>query len=278
MSPRGEETPDAPALLSVRGATKRFGATLALDDVDLTLGHREVLAVLGDNGAGKSTLIKGISGVHQFDSGRLFIEADEISLRSPTDARAAGIETVYQDLGLFDNLDVSANLFAGREPVAPRWLGSLGFVRNRAMNREVGELLSRLEVSIPPPRTNLAVMSGGQRQAVAVARAAAFASRIVILDEPTAALGVREAQNVLELVRRFSEHDIAVLLISHNLDHVMRVADRAIVLRQGRNVAEAVPSAKNHDFIVSSIVGGHSNGEAESDSRATDAASQMDPS
>jgi ribose transport system ATP-binding protein len=245
----GADTP----LIEVRGATKRFGAILALDDVSLTLHRGEVLALLGDNGAGKSTLIKSISGVHQLDEG-------ELLLRSPNDARAVGIETVYQDLGLFDNLSVAANFYAGREPVRPRWLGSLGFLRERTMAREINELLDRLEVRIPQVSTPVGVMSGGQRQGIAVARGAAFASRVVILDEPTAALGVREAGNVLELVSRFADQDIAVILISHNLEHVAQVADRAVVLRQGRKVGEAVPSPDNHDLIVSLIVGGGSNG------------------
>jgi ribose transport system ATP-binding protein len=256
MTANGADQP----LIEVRGATKRFGAILALDDVSLTLHRGEVLALLGDNGAGKSTLIKSISGVHQLDEGELLLDAQPLVMRSPNDARAVGIETVYQDLGLFDNLSVAANFYAGREPVRPRWLGSLGFLRERTMARQISELLDRLEVRIPQVSTPVGVMSGGQRQGIAVARGAAFASRVVILDEPTAALGVREAGNVLELVSRFAEQDIAVILISHNLEHVAQVADRAVVLRQGRKVGEAVPSPDNHDLIVSLIVGGGSNG------------------
>jgi ABC-type sugar transport system ATPase subunit len=219
-----------------------------------------VLALLGDNGAGKSTLVKGISGVHEFDHGEVRIGSEPLTARSPNDARAAGVETVYQDLGLFDNLNVAANFYAGREPVRPRWLGSLGFLRQRQMMREIEELLERLEVNIAHPATPVGLMSGGQRQGVAIARAAAFASKVVILDEPTAALGVREAGNVLDLVRRFPQQGIAVILISHNLEHVTQVADRAVVLRRGRNVGEAVPSHENHDRLVSMIVGGHANG------------------
>jgi D-xylose transport system ATP-binding protein len=247
-------------LLEVRGALKRFGAVVALDGVSLTLHEGEVLALLGDNGAGKSTLIKGITGVHHFDAGEVLLESRPLVLRSPNDARAAGLETVYQDLGLFDNLNVAANFYAGREPVRPRWLGSLGFMRQRQMFREIEELLARLEVNIPHARTPVGLMSGGQRQGVAIARAAAFASRVVILDEPTAALGVREAANVLDLVKRFPQQGIAVILVSHNLEHVAQVADRAVVLRRGRNVGEAVPSPQNHDRLVSLIVGGQANG------------------
>ncbi len=247
-------------LLEVRDAVKRFGAVVALDAVSLTLHHGEVLALLGDNGAGKSTLIKGITGVHHFDAGEVLLDGKRLTLRTPNDARAAGLETVYQDLGLFDNLNVAANFYAGREPVAPRWLGSLGFMRQRQMLREIEELLERLEVNIPHAKTPVGLMSGGQRQGVAIARAAAFASRIVILDEPTAALGVREAGNVLDLVKRFPQQGIAVVLVSHNLEHVAQVADRAVVLRRGKNVGEAVPSPENHDRLVSLIVGGQANG------------------
>ena len=243
-------------LLEARSVTKRFGAVRALDDVSLTLHRREVLALLGDNGAGKSTLIKIMSGVHQPDEGELLMDSAAIALRSPTDARAAGIETVYQDLGLFDNLSVAANFYAGREPVRPGWLGSFGFLRERSMSRHITELLELLEVRVPHASAPVGVMSGGQRQGIAVARATAFASRVVILDEPTAALGVREAGNVLDLVKRFAERDVAVILISHNLEHVTQVADRAVILRQGRKVGEVVPSPENHDLIVSRIVGG----------------------
>jgi D-xylose transport system ATP-binding protein len=250
-------TPSPPEpLLEARNITKRFGALLALDDVSLTLHRREVLALLGDNGAGKSTLIKIISGVHQPDEGELLLGADALTMRTPSDARAAGIETVYQDLGLFDNLSVAANFYAGREPVRPRWLGSLGFLRERSMSGHITELLDLLEVRVPRASASVGLMSGGQRQGIAVARAAAFASRVVILDEPTAALGVREAANVLEFVSRFAERDIAVILISHNLEHVTQVADRAVILRQGRKVGEVVPSPENHALIVSRIVGG----------------------
>ena len=250
-------TPSPPEpLLEARNITKRFGALLALDDVSLTLHRREVLALLGDNGAGKSTLIKIISGVHQPDEGELLLGSDALTMRTPSDARAAGIETVYQDLGLFDNLSVAANFYAGRESVRPRWLGSLGFLRERSMSRHITELLDLLEVRVPRASASVGLMSGGQRQGIAVARAAAFASRVVILDEPTAALGVREARNVLEFVSRFAERDIAVILISHNLEHVTQVADRAVILRQGRKVGEVVPSPENHALIVSRIVGG----------------------
>jgi ABC-type sugar transport system ATPase subunit len=243
-------------VLSIESASKRFGAVVALDDVSLSLAHGEILAVLGDNGAGKSTLIKCVSGVHQLDAGRLLIDSAPVSIRSPSEARALGIETVYQDLALFDNLSPSANFYAGRERSRPRWMRNAGFLRDRLMTKETQETLDRLRVSIPASASTMGLMSGGQRQAVAVARAVAFASRVVILDEPTAALGVRESQSVLDLVKRLPDSGTSVILISHNLEHVAQVADRAVVLRRGRLVGEALPTAANHQLLVSLIVGG----------------------
>ena len=246
----------AAPVLEVRNATKRFGAVLALDDIGLTLHENEVLALLGDNGAGKSTLIKAISGVHRLDHGEILLGGEPIAIRSPADARAAGIETVYQDLALFDNLNAAQNFFAGREVTRLSRLRGGSLLRDRHMEQEAARLLERLEVRLPAgPSGLVGLMSGGQRQAVAVARAAAFASRIVILDEPTAALGLRESRNVLRLISRLAEHGVAVILISHNLEDVMAVADRAVVLRQGAYVGEALPTAENHETLVSMIVG-----------------------
>lgn len=241
--------------LEVRGARKRFGAVLALDGVDLELRLGEVLALLGDNGAGKSTLIKGISGVHRFDDGHVIVNGSRIDARSPAEARAVGIETVYQDLALFDNLSATANFWAGRELARPRALGGIGLLRDRAMAAEAKARLDRLQVRLPDANLQLGLLSGGQRQAVAVARAVSFEPKIVILDEPTAALGVREARNVLEIIARLPEQGASVILISHNLAHVAQVADRAVVLRGGRKVGEAVPSPENHELLVSMIVG-----------------------
>ncbi len=242
-------------ILEVRNARKGFGAVTALRDVSFSLHRGEVLAVLGDNGAGKSTIIKAISGVHRLDEGEILLEGERVDMRSPADARGLGIETVYQDLALFDNLSPIANFFAGRERRWPRRGGSLTLLQERAMVREYRELIERLQVRIPDPTKPLGLMSGGQRQAVAVAKAVAFASRIVILDEPTAALGLRESGKVLELVKRLPAQGISVILISHNMEEVMQVADRAVVIRQGVKVGEAVPKPENHVQIVSMIVG-----------------------
>jgi ABC-type sugar transport system ATPase subunit len=242
-------------LLEVRDATKSYGAVRALDGVSLGLDAGEVLALLGDNGAGKSTLIKAIGGVHQLDAGEILVDGRPVALRTPVDARGLGIETLHQDLALFDNLSALANFFIGREPRRPRRLGRLALLDERAMAREWEERLERMQVRIPGPDRDVSLMSGGQRQAIAVLRAVAFATRVVILDEPTAALGVRESRQVLDLVRRLPEQGVGVILISHNLEQVSEVADRAVVLRQGRVMGEAQPTSDNHEALVSMIVG-----------------------
>jgi len=248
------------ALLEVRDASKSYGAVRALDGVSMTVEEGEILALLGDNGAGKSTLAKAVGGVHRLDAGEIRVDGRPVVMRSPADARGHGIETLHQDLALFDNLSALANFFIGRERRRPRWLGRLALLDTRAMAREWDERLTRLEVRIPGAQRDVGVLSGGQRQAIAVLRAVAFASRLVILDEPTAALGVRESRQVLDLVRRLPDSGVAVVLISHNLEHVTQVADRAVVLRQGRLAGEAAPTEDNHEALVAMIVGASSRG------------------
>jgi D-xylose transport system ATP-binding protein len=244
-------------VLSVRGATKRFGAVVALDGVDIEARRGEVLALLGDNGAGKSTLIKCVTGVHRLDSGTVEMDGVPVDPGSPAAARALGIETVYQDLALFDNLDPAANFYAGREMTTPRWLPrGLRLVRRRAMVSATVEVLRRLSVGVADVNTPVGLMSGGQRQAIAVARAAAFATKVVILDEPTAALGVRESRHVLDLILRLRAEGLAIIVVSHAMDHVMEIADRAVVMRRGRTVGELIPRPENKEQIVSLIVGG----------------------
>jgi ribose transport system ATP-binding protein len=247
-------------LLEVRDASKSYGAVRALDGVSMAVEPGEVVALLGDNGAGKSTLAKAIGGVHRLDDGEIRVDGRPVVMRSPADARELGIETLHQDLALFDNLSALANFFIGRERRRPRWLGRLALLDTRAMTREWEERLARLEVRIPGAQRDVGVLSGGQRQAIAVLRAVAFASRLVILDEPTAALGVRESRQVLDLVRRLPESGVAVVLISHNLEHVAKVADRAVVLRRGRLAGEAAPTEDNHEALVAMIVGASSRG------------------
>ena len=242
-------------VLEVRNAYKHFGAVSALDDVSFEVHEGEIVALLGDNGAGKSTLIKAVSGVHSLDEGEIFVDGAPVDIKSPKDARRLGIETVYQDLALFDNLSPIDNFFAGRELRWPAWLGGCGMLQERKMIAQWQDIADRLQVRIKDPKQPLGLMSGGQRQAVAVARAVTYADKIVILDEPTAALGLRESNKVLEIVERLPRQGVSVVLISHNLEEVMRVADRAVVMRQGQKVGEAIPHADNHHALVSMIVG-----------------------
>jgi D-xylose transport system ATP-binding protein len=243
-------------VLAVRGATKRFGAVVGLDEVDLEVHSGEVLALLGDNGAGKSTLIKCLSGALALDRGVIEMDGRRVALHSPADAHDLGIETVYQDLALFDNLRPADNFYAGREVAGPRWLPrSIRVLRRHEMADTTRRTLERLQVRLDDHGA-VGLLSGGQRQGVAVARAAAFASRVVILDEPTAALGVRESRRVLDLILRLREEGKALIVVSHAMDHVMEVADRAVVMRRGQKVGELVPSAETHAEIVSLIVGG----------------------
>ena len=250
-------TADAVPALRITGATKRFGFVTALDGVDLHVNHGEVLALLGDNGAGKSTLIKCVSGVHRLDAGTVELDGVPVDISSPAAARGHGIETVYQDLALFDNLDPAANFYAGREQAGPSWLPrGLRVLRRGAMADATAEVLGRLQVGLPDARAGVGLLSGGQRQAIAVARAAAFASSIVILDEPTAALGLRESRRVLDLILRLRGEGRAVIVVSHAMDHVMEIADRAAVMRRGRKVGEEIPRLETRQKIVSLIVGG----------------------
>jgi ABC-type sugar transport system ATPase subunit len=243
-------------VLAVRHAQKRFGAVQALRDVSIEAYRGEVLALLGDNGAGKSTLVKCISGVYPLDGGAILLDGEEVAIHSPRAARRAGIETVYQDLALFDNLTAAQNFYCGREIAAPAWLPrGLRFIRARIMDREAAAVLDRLKVRLPGLDAPVALMSGGQRQAIAVARASVFARKVVILDEPTAALGVRESRRVLDLIAQLRDEGNAVILITHNMEQVVELADRAVVLRQGRKVGELKPDRANRQELVALIVG-----------------------
>jgi ABC-type sugar transport system ATPase subunit len=246
----------AAPVLAVRNAQKRFGAVHALKDVSLVAHRGEVLALLGDNGAGKSTLVKCISGIHALDEGEILLDGVATTLHSPAAARRAGIETVYQDLALFDNLTPAQNFYCGREIAFPGWLPQgLRLLSKRAMDREAAAVLDRLRVKLPKFDAPVALMSGGQRQAIAVARATVFARMLVILDEPTAALGLRESRKVLDLIAQLRAEGNAVILITHNMEHVVELADRAVVLRQGRKVGELKPDRSNRQELVSMIVG-----------------------
>jgi ABC-type sugar transport system ATPase subunit len=246
----------ASPVLVVRHAEKRFGAVHALKDVSLEAYRGQVLALLGDNGAGKSTLIKCISGVHSLDQGEILLDGESTALNTPAAARHAGIETVYQDLALFDNLTPAQNFYCGREIAAPAWLPrGMRFLKSRTMDREAAMVIDRLKVKLPKLDAPVALMSGGQRQAIAVARATVFARKLVILDEPTAALGLRESRKVLDLIAQLRAEGNAVILITHNMEHVIELADRAVVLRQGRKVGELRPDRANRQELVAMIVG-----------------------
>jgi D-xylose transport system ATP-binding protein len=240
-------------LLQMDGISKSFGAVQALYDVCFEVYAGEVVALVGDNGAGKSTLIKSIAGIHPIDSGTIRFEGQEVHIHNPIDSRALGISTVYQDLALCDNLDVVANLYLGRE--AGSVPGPLGPMDESSMEKRALEVLRRLSVKIPSVRTQIAMLSGGQRQSVAVARSVLWDSKVVLLDEPTAALGVAQTKEVLDLVKRLKEEGHGVVIISHNLVDVYEVADRITVLRLGRYVGTYEAAKTDREFMVGLMTG-----------------------
>jgi D-xylose transport system ATP-binding protein len=241
----------APNLFAVRGFTKSFGAIAALQDVDFEVSASEVVALVGDNGAGKSTLIKAIAGIQPADTGQAYFEGEPVHLKTPQDATKLGIATVYQDLALADNLDVVANLFLGHERIGKGPDLRLDEVN---MEQQSSELLSTLSVRLPSIRAEAGMLSGGQRQSVAIARSLLGEPRVVLLDEPTAALGVAQTAQVLALIKRLRERGLGVVVISHNLADVFEVADRIVVLRLGRRVA-AFDRSASQDQVVAAITG-----------------------
>jgi len=241
-------------ILQVKQVHKHFGGLVAVNHVSLQVYPGEVVGLLGDNGAGKSTLIKMISGVYRPDEGSLMLDGKEVTFNSPLDARRQGIETIYQDLALCENLDAGANIFLGRE-VRRKKLGFLQELDNHYMLSEAQSVLDQLDIHIPNLRQPIRQLSGGQRQAVAIARAVYWNARLMIMDEPTAALGVPEQLKVLQLVRTLRERQIPVILISHNMQDVFAVADRVIVMRRGSNVGERKIKETNDNEIVSLMIG-----------------------
>lgn len=243
-------------VLKARGLTKHYGHVVAMDDCSFDLRPGEILAVIGDNGAGKSTLIKALTGAVIPDSGSLFLHDDEVTFRSPLDARRAGIETVYQELGVAPALDISQNLYLGREQRRPGFRGSvLRQLDKKAMREGSARQMADLGISIQSIRQKVETLSGGQRQAVAVARVAAWATRVVIMDEPTAALGVRETNQVLDLILRVRDNGLPVVLISHNMPNVWQVADRVHIHRLGHRVALAETKSITMDDAVAVMTG-----------------------
>ncbi|MFB0546815.1 MAG: ATP-binding cassette domain-containing protein [Anaerolineae bacterium] len=246
---------DKQPILSMRGIYKSFGAVQALKDVDFDVYPKEICALVGDNGAGKSTLIKIAAGILRADAGEIFFEGQKVDIAHPDDAKRLGIETLYQDLALVDNLDVTANIFLGRERVRRLFGGLINVLQMRQMEQETWEILHSLDIRIDSVKKRAEFLSGGQRQAVALGRAVGWGTKLVILDEPTASLGVKEAAKALELISRMKERGISMVIISHNLQHVFSVADRIVVLRRGEMVGERIKEATNGDEIVGMITG-----------------------
>ncbi|MDR1634202.1 MAG: ATP-binding cassette domain-containing protein [Bifidobacteriaceae bacterium] len=242
-------------VLEAKGLAKRYGAVVALAHGDFGLRAAEVHAMVGDNGAGKSTLLKLMAGAVRPTSGELLVGGVPVSFSSPRDAQRQGIATVFQNLGMIDHLDATANLFLGREEYLPVPLKWLGILDKRKMRAQAVEAVGRLKINVRSVDALLGGMSGGQRQAVAVARAAAFGSRAVIMDEPTAALGVRETAAVLDMIRHVKAQGIAVVLVSHRLDEVFAVTDRITVLRRGRTVATNNTADVSREDVVGMMTG-----------------------
>jgi D-xylose transport system ATP-binding protein len=254
---------DSP-VLELRGVSKRFGAVQALYQVDFRVRPGEIMALVGDNGAGKSTLVKGIAGIYPFDEGEVVFDGQPVHIHGPKEAARLGIEVVYQDLALADNLDVVQNMFLGREETE----GLLRLDETKMEARAADTLKTLSVTTIRSVRQTVAGLSGGQRQSVAVAKAVMWNSRLVILDEPTAALGVAQTRQVLELVKRLGEQGLAVILISHNLHDIFEVADSITVLRLGQNVAEFKRTETNQQQVVEAITAGQLSkvpGQAESE-------------
>jgi len=242
-------------LLQARGIVKNFGHVRALRGCDFDVYPGEVVAMIGDNGAGKSTLVKIIAGVQPPDNGELYFDGEPVTLADPTEAQALGIETVYQDLALAPDLDPAANLFLGREVLKPGLIGKLGFLDTKAMTAKTLAAFKNLGAGVQSATAPVATMSGGQRQSIAVSRAATWADRLVIMDEPTAALGVVQSRAVLELIRRVRDQGIAVIIISHNMPEVLSVSDRVEVLRLGRRVAQFVTADTDMEALVAAMTG-----------------------
>jgi fructose transport system ATP-binding protein len=243
-------------VFQARGIVKRFGHVTALSGADFDLYPDEVLAVIGDNGAGKSTLIKVLSGAYLPDEGTIRLDGEEVHFRTPLDARRAGIETVYQDLAVAPALDIASNLFLGRELRRRGPLGTgLRMLDKRGMRRQAGEALAELKIGVQSLRVAVENLSGGQRQGVAVARAAAWGRRVLIMDEPTAALGVKETGQVVDLIKRVRERGLPVILISHDMPHVFELADRIHIMRLGKRVAVVTPQTHSMSEAVAIMTG-----------------------
>jgi len=243
-------------IVEMRGISKYYGGVAALDGVDFSVHAGEVVALLGDNGAGKSTLIKILSGAVMADKGEIRIEGEYAFINSPARAKGLGIETVYQDLALCDNVDVATNIFLGRELKKSYLGGVLSLFDRQKMLAETRQLLHELKINIPDVRTQVRDFSGGQRQTIAIAKAVFSDAKLIIMDEPTAALGVTQQEQVLRLIENLRARGEAIILISHNMRDVMRVADRVVILKTGKLVTNRSVDATDHDQLVRMIVSG----------------------
>jgi len=241
-------------VLSTKGLTKHYGGVHALEDADFEIREGEHVAIVGDNGAGKSTFVRQITGVEQPTAGQIIFSGDTVQFASPLEARKAGIETVFQNLALADDLDVPANIFLGREEVYFN-LGPFSFLNEKKMQAMAEEGLKRTAIKIPNLRNTIGNMSGGQRQCVAISRTATFASKLIIMDEPTAALGVQETTQVENIIRTLKEQSIPLILVSHNLRQVLNLVDRIVVFRRGRIVGTLDAKTTNGNEIVALITG-----------------------
>ena len=246
---------EAPYIYEVRGASKNYGKVAALTNVSLGVRAGEVLGLVGDNGAGKSTLVKVLSGAHQPSEGSVLLDGEERQWHSTHEVLEAGIETLYQDSGLAPNLSVSANVFLGREMMAKGVLGKLGFLANEEMDSQAHQDLEKAGIGVPASDRSVSQLSGGQRQAVAIGRAVAWAKKVIILDEPTNHLGARQANEVLDVIRSAKKKGLGVIFISHTLPHVLAVTDRIVVLRLGGVVRDAPTSEFDSESLLGTITG-----------------------
>ena len=241
-------------ILELKNISKNFGGVRALHNVDLNLGYNEILAVVGDNGAGKSTLMKVVSGAITPDTGSILFEGKKVSIKSPQDSLGLGIQMCYQDLALINCLDIQSNLFMGRE-LSRKLLGYIHFLDKKRMRQLSKEHLKSLGIRIPYLREKVGNLSGGQRQVIAISRTVYWGKKLIILDEPTAALGVQESGKVLDLIRTLKHQDMSIIIISHNLQHVFSIADRVMVLRRGENAGDRIIKETDGDEVVKMITG-----------------------
>ncbi|MGI9155043.1 MAG: ATP-binding cassette domain-containing protein [Marmoricola sp.] len=261
--------------LTARNLQKSFGRVQALRDATITLTRGQVTALIGDNGAGKSTLVRCLVGVHSPDSGEVQLDGEPVHFANPEQGRSAGIETVFQELALVEDLSVAQNLFLGRE--ATRGFGPFRFLDRRSMRKDAHGMVSQLAINVPQVTARVRRLSGGQRQAVALARAAGWSSKVVILDEPTAALGVQETTRVEQLIRSLRERGMTILLISHNFEQVLRLSDQVIVMRAGRTVARRTTSETDGQELVALVTGATQDADENDSADAPNGSSERTP-